>query len=127
MKINPQKINMHRSYTIKELSVLLSIDEKTPTRWIEDGLPIVEGSKKPILIMGSAVKDYLRNRSLKKKCSLTRKQFYCMHCKKATYAKRESSKIVDGKKLALCSVCNGKISRTIKPHQKDYMICPTPT
>lgn len=127
MKINPQKINKHRSYTIKELSCDLGVSQKTCLRWIAGGLPVLDESKKPVLIMGSEIKEYLRIKSSKKKCPLKRKQFYCMHCKGATYAKRGSARFVDGKKLARCSVCNGKISRTIKPRQKDYMIHSPPT
>ena len=127
MKINPQKINKHRSYTIKELSCDLDISQKTCLRWIADGLPVLDESKKPVFIMGSVIKEYLRRKSLKKKCPLKRNQFYCMHCKGATNAKRGSAKFVDGKKLARCRACNHKISRTIKPHQKDYMIHSPPT
>lgn len=115
MKINPQKINKHRSYTIKELASVLGVSEKTCFRWIVDGLPVLDESRKPVFIMGSEIKEYLGRKSLKKKCPLKRKQFYCMHCKSATYAKRGSLRIVDNKKLARCRVCNGKISRTIKP------------
>jgi hypothetical protein len=127
MKIKSQKINKHRCYTIKELSDVLDISPKTCFRWIADGLPVLDESKKPVFIMGSAVKEYLQRKSSAKKCPLKRKQFYCMHCKGATYAKRGSAKIITGKKLARCRVCNHKISRTIKPHQKDYMIHSPPT
>lgn len=113
MKINPQKICKHRSYTIKELSDLLSIDEKTCFRWIEDGLRTVEGNKKPILISGSDFKEFIKNRRLKRKIPLNRKQFLCMTCKKASYAKRGSIRIVGDKKTALCRVCNGNMSRII--------------
>lgn len=113
MKINPQKICKHRSYLIKEISGLLSIDEKTCFRWIEDGLKILPGCKKPILIKGSDLKEFITNRKIKKKIPLNRNQFLCMTCKKASYAKRGSIRVTKDKKTASCRVCNGNMSRII--------------
>lgn len=113
MKINPQKICKHRSYTIRELSKLLGIDKKTCFRWIDEGLSILPGCKKPILLMGCNIKEFLNNRKMRKKIKLNRNQFLCLTCKKASYAKRGSIKLMRGKKTALCRVCNGKMSRII--------------
>jgi hypothetical protein len=113
MKINPQKIFQHRSYTIKELSELLDIDEKTCFRWIEEGLDIIPGCKKPILIRGGDLKKFLLNRKMRKRIALNRNQFFCMTCKVARLAKRGSIKIVSNKKTASCRVCNGKMCRII--------------
>ncbi len=127
MKINPKKIFGHRSYTIKELSGFLNIDKKTCLRWISDGLKIIPGCKNPILINGNDIKEFLTNRKLKKKIKLTRYQFLCMTCKGARNAKRGSIRVVGNKKSALCRVCNGNMSRLIKPYQKDYKIFITTT
>lgn len=126
-KINLQKINKHRSYTVKEIMELLGVVERTCRRWIDGGLPIIPGGKHPILISGNDLKEFLKNRKLKRKIPLNRNQLLCMHCKAARYAKRGSIKISGDKKIALCRVCNGKMSRTIKPCQKDYMIHAPPT
>jgi hypothetical protein len=121
-KINPKGVYRHRSYTIEELSALLSKNKKTLLRWIDSGLKTIPESKKPILIMGSDLKEFLRNKYSKKKAKLKRNQFYCLACKKAVYAKRGSIEIFNNQKRALCRVCNGKICRIIKPYQKDYKI-----
>jgi hypothetical protein len=112
-KINYQKINQHRSYTIKEISVCLGVTERQCFRWIEQGLRIIPGCKKPILITGNDLKKFLNNRKLKRKIPLNRNQFLCLTCKKASYARRGSIKVVGDKKTALCRVCNGKVSRII--------------
>ena len=111
MKINPRKICSHISYKIKELADILAIDEKTCFRWIEQGLRTIPGRNKPFLIRGREVKDFIRNRKLKKKITLNRSQFLCLTCKVARYAKKGSIRIVDSKKIALCRVCNGKMSK----------------
>lgn len=127
MKINSRKICSHRSYAIKELSDALAINEKTCFRWIEQGLKTIPGCKKPVLIKGADLKEFLHNRKLKRKIPLNRNQFLCMTCKAARYAKRGSIRVVGNKKTGLCRVCNGKMSQTVKPHQKDYVIHSPPT
>lgn len=101
---------------------LLGVVAKTCSRWLEDGLPIITGCKHPILIKGSELKEFLNNRKLKRKIPINRNQFLCMTCKDARYAKRGSIEIAGNKKRAHCRVCNGKMSKTFKPHQTDYMI-----
>ena len=110
------------SYTIKEISGLLGVNEKTCLRWIEIGLQTIPDSKKPILIYGEDLKEFLRIKSSKRKVKLNRSQYYCLSCKAARYAKRGSTEILKGRKIALCRVCNGKIARIFKPSQKDYQI-----
>lgn len=117
-KINPKGIFKHRSYTIEELAGLLGKNEKTLSRWIDSGLKTIPESRKPILIMGSDLKEFLRNKYSKKKVKMDRNQFYCLHCKKAVYAKRGSIEKLSNRKIALCCVCSGKVVRIIKPYQK---------
>ena len=121
-RINRQKIYGSTSYTIKEISDCLDVSEKTCLRWIEKGLSIVPGSKKPILILGSEIKNFLRNKDSKKKIKLKRNEFYCMTCKAPRNARRGSIKKLQGHKTALCRVCNGRMSKLFKSAQKDYMI-----
>ena len=118
LKINPKGIFGHRSYTIEELSLHLSMNQKTLLRWIDAGLETIPESKKPILIMGSDLKEFLRKKNTKKKVRLNRNQFYCLSCKRAVLAKRGSIDQSSNRKIALCSVCSGRISRIIKPYQK---------
>ncbi len=119
MKIKLKGIFNHRSYEIEELSILLHKNGKTIFRWIGDGLKIVPESKKPILIMGSDLKEFIKKKnSKKKKVKLTSCQFYCLSCKKGVRGKRGSSEKKDNRKTALCSVCNGRVSRIFKPYRK---------
>lgn len=123
-RINRTGINKHMSYSIKELSDILGKNEKTCLRWIDAGLQIVPGSKKPILIMGSDVTVFLRNKDAKKKVKLKRNEFYCLRCKVPRYAKRGSAETLSDRKVGTCSVCNGKMTRIIKPYQKGLFDTP---
>lgn len=117
-KNSPKGIFCHRSYTIEELSLLLGKNQKTLLRWIDNGLRIVPESKKPILIMGFDLKEFLKKKSIKKKVKLNRNQFYCLSCKSAVYAKRGSIEKLTNRKIGICCVCSSKIGRIIKPYQK---------
>ena len=123
-KINRAGISKHMSYTIKELVAILGINEKTALRWISNGLPMVEGGKKPIYIMGGDLCEFLKTKDAKKKARLSRNQFYCLTCKAPRLAKRGSTKVLYDRKVALCRVCSGKMSRTIKPYQKGLLDTP---
>ncbi len=125
-KFDPRKISLHKSYTIKELSDLLEMDEKTCFRWIGRGMVTVPGSQKPILIRGSDAKNFIRNKDARIAVKLERHEFYCLTCKAARRAKRGSLSISGNTKRGLCSVCNGKLSKTIHPPKKDYKIPSTP-
>jgi hypothetical protein len=73
----------------------------------------VPGGKKPILMRGSEIKEFLKKKDSKKKVELKRNEFYCLTCKAPRRAKRGSLKRLSKHKTALCCVCNGKMSRTI--------------
>lgn len=99
-------------YTIKEVSGVLGVTDKTCFRWIENGLKIIAGSKNPIYIHGSDLKEFLRLKNLKRKVPpLGRSEFYCLTCKRAVSAKRGSIEVLKGRKTARCRACNGKMSR----------------
>ncbi len=125
-RFDSRKISQHKSYTIKELSDLVGMSEKTCLRWIEQGLATVSGSHKPILILGNEVKKFIRNKNSGVKIKLKRHEFYCFKCKQPRRAKRGSISVSGNTKGGLCSVCNGKMSKTIHPIKKDYKIRSTP-
>lgn len=119
-KINPKGIHKHMSYTVSELTIILGVNEKTITRWIDNGLKTVLGCAKPFLISGSDLQVFLKNKDEKRKAPLKQNEFFCFGCKRARRSKRGSKKVVGDKEKAVCAVCSGKMSRTIKPSQKYY-------
>jgi hypothetical protein len=127
-RINCQNIHGNTSYTIEELSKNLCVSERQCSRWIASGLKTVDENKKPIFIMGYDVKEFIRKKNSKKKIGkLKRNQFYCLTCKAARNTKRGSIKRLKNSKIGICSVCNGKMSRMVKQHQKEYRILSSPT
>lgn len=119
-KINPKGIHKNMSYTVSELTSILGVNEKTIARWMESGLKTVAGCEKPYLVYGSDLQVFLKSKDEKRKAPLKRNEFFCFGCKRPRRAKRGSRKVVGDKEKALCAVCSGKMSRTIKPSQKYY-------
>jgi hypothetical protein len=126
-RFDPRKVSLHKSYTLKELTALVGMSQKTCLRWIEQGLPTVPGCEKPILIKGSELKEFIRSRNSKPELKLKRHEFFCLTCKDARRAKRGSLEVSGNTKKGKCSVCNGKVSKTIHPLKKDYYKPSTPT
>ena len=125
-RFNSQKISTHQSYTIKEVSDLLDASGKTCLRWVGQGLRVVPGQKKPILVLGKDLKEFLRRKNTKHQVKLGRSEFYCLTCKGPRQAKRGSISISGNLKRGVCRVCSGKMTRTFKPSQKDYQIPSAP-
>lgn len=120
MKINLKGIHKHRSYSVSELTDILDINEKTISRWMDSGLKPVVGCEKPFLFYGSDLQAFVKSKNEKRKATLKPNEFYCFGCKRPRRAKRGSKKVVGDKEKAVCAVCSGKMSRTIKPSQKYY-------
>lgn len=125
--IDYRKINSHMNYTTNELGKCVGVTPKTCLRWIEKGLKIVDGSKRPILILGKEAREFIRTNNIKNKFKLDPNQFLCMRCKVAVYGKRGSIKIHKDRKTAQCPICDAKMSRIIKSGRKDYHIASPPT
>ena len=90
-KYNLRIIRARRSYTPSEIAHLLSVDIKTVYRWIDGGLQVMEKNVKPLLIMGSKLKDYLSGQKVK--IFLNEGEYYCVSCKKAVIAEEGSESI----------------------------------
>ncbi len=125
-KINSKKIHIHRSYLVKEIPDLLGVVEKTCLRWIKIGLRTVGDRKHSMLINGFDLKEFLKNKDSKKNARLKPNEFWCFTCRGPTTAKRGSARIRNGNKMGICSVCKGKVCRTIKLAKKDYKITVSP-
>lgn len=125
-RFNPQIISRHLSYTTEQITAKLGINKKTIFRWIDEGLVTVPGQKKPILVLGNDLKTFIHQKNSKRKVTLKRHEFYCFRCKAPRRAKRDTNSRSGDEKRGECVVCNGKMSRKIKPYRKDYHISSTP-
>ncbi len=81
-KYNLKRIKNKRSYSLKELAETVEVHIRTVQGWRREGMSIVPGSS-PFLVMGSAVRAFIRAKQAKRRVCLGAGQFYCLSCKKA--------------------------------------------
>jgi len=134
---NLRRIRNKRSYSFKELADLLRVHVRTVQAWHKDGMPIIECSQYPYLVLGSDVKAYLKNLQSKRQVKLRAGECYCVACHKAVKplgVKKQSNnrKMGEGKEsislIGKCPFCQNKVFRfdsrellktTPKPHKKE--------
>jgi hypothetical protein len=77
---NHRLVKIHRSYTIEEIASLLDVHKHTVRSWIKDGLPTCD-NRRPILIVGVQLSDFLKGRRTKNKQPCKLGEFFCFRCR----------------------------------------------
>ena len=72
-----------RSYTLREISRLLQINIRTAQTWHREGLTPIDPNDRPMLFLGSDIRQFLIARRDSRKIKLQPDQFYCPRCKTA--------------------------------------------
>lgn len=114
---NPRSIRVARTYTIEEAAAALGVSIGTVRAWVKSGLRIMK-SERPYLILGEALREFLRDRSAKAKVRLQPNQLYCLGCKEP---RTPMGLLVDlvvqngqtARLVGLCEVCGGTCNRMI--------------
>ena len=78
---NPRLAKINRPYTTEQISDLFGVHKKTVLNWIKDGL-LVAVKKRPMLIMGADIREYLVNKQKRQRRPCGPGQIYCVACKK---------------------------------------------
>jgi len=77
---NPKLVKIHRSYTVDEIADLYRIHKCTVRAWIKAGLPTIDG-KRPMLVRGRDLEEFLRVRRAKNKRPCQPGELYCVKCR----------------------------------------------
>lgn len=132
MNYNLGKIRSNTAYTINEIGELFDIDRKTVSRWIEEGLTLLDAKRSPRIVMGYALKAFLEGKRKARRTKLNSDEFHCFRCRRPVLAKNGSQIIMKtGKKIgkenkeqeilfAECNECGTKIWRFFKDAQSVY-------
>jgi excisionase family DNA binding protein len=78
---NPNHVKIHRNYTVEEVAELLGTHKNTVLNWVKGGLTAMN-DKRPMLILGYELKEYLIERRTKHKKPCKLNELYCMRCRK---------------------------------------------
>jgi len=77
---NPRLVKIHRSYTVEEIARLLGKHKNTVRNWVKDALATID-DKRPMLILGTDLVEFLQARRVKNKQSCKSGQLYCVRCR----------------------------------------------
>ena len=120
-RLNPNLVKIHRNYEISEVAELFCIHKNTVRSWIKNGLPVCD-DKRPILIIGKYLKEFIQQKNSSQKQSCKLNEIYCLKCKSphvpaenmVDYQPNNSS---NGRLFGLCPVCESVINKYINSSQ----------
>jgi hypothetical protein len=112
---NYRMVKIHRNYTVEEIARLFSAHKNTVRAWVKAGLPTCDG-KRPTLILGRDLADYLKTRREKNKRPCQPGEIYCVRCRAP---KRPAGEMAEyqpitanlGNLMGICPDCEGMIFR----------------
>jgi hypothetical protein len=114
-KFNPNLVKLHRSYTVEEIANLLRVHKNTVRAWLKEGLTAID-NKRPLLILGSVLRDFLQSRrnKYKKKCQAG--EIYCVSCKSpqlpsADLIEYEAINDTTNRIIAICPKCGAVMNK----------------
>lgn len=114
---NPMLVKAARTYDVSEAANALGRTPATIRHWIKDGLEVM-ATRKPYLILGQAIRDYIRAKSASRKRPLASDEIYCLSCKAGRTplamsvtlsAQTSKTSRING----LCGTCGAPMSRII--------------
>ncbi len=112
---NPNLVKIHRNYSIEEAARVYGVHKNTVSHWLRAGLPYLN-ERKPYLILGADLKQFLKDRRIKNKQHCDPDQMFCLRCKSpqkpaegfVEYLPTSSTK---GRLSGICSTCDGIINK----------------
>ena len=114
---NHRLLKIHRSYTVEEIAKLFGIHKNTVRRWVKEVLAAID-NKRPMLILGHGLVEFLQNRRAKSKQPCKPGELYCVRCrspKSPAGDMAEYSPITEkfGNLIAICPDCDAFMNRRV--------------
>jgi len=114
---NPNRIKIHRCYTVMDVSETLEVHPKTVRNWIRVGLPVID-EKRPLLIYGADLKIYLKHtrKTYLHRCELH--EIYCFKCRQPVNPDVESIQFIAepagmAQMTGRCNECGRKANKYV--------------
>jgi hypothetical protein len=114
---NWRLVKAHQAYTVEEVAKLFGKHEQTVRNWVKSGLAVID-DRRPQLILGSILAEFLRTKRQagRKKCGPG--EFYCLKCGEprapaGNMADYVSMTAASGNLRALCPICTTLMHRRV--------------
>ncbi len=114
-KYNPNLAKINRSYTVDEIARLFNVHKNTVRAWMKDGLEVCD-QKKPALILGRDLREYLQKRRSRNRKRCPPGHIYCVRCHKPRIPKNHVVDYIEytdtlGCLIGTCPQCYLRIYR----------------
>lgn len=117
-RVNPNRVKLHRSYSVAELAACLTVHKNTVRHWQANGLEPVE-PRKPYLFHGATTREFLIRRNASRKCPCSPGTLYCTRCRQP---RPPAMGMVDyvprcpdsGNLRAICASCEAMMNRAVR-------------
>jgi len=127
-KLNPRLISLRREYSFKEIAKLFNRHIRTVQSWQKQGLEILDGTLSPILVLGSDLKEFLKERDEKCKKPTKEGEYYCTRCNESRASVLKEVKFIPLKKITgrgkkqfritgICKICSCPLNRIANEDQ----------
>lgn len=116
-RCNPNRAKIHRSYTVEEIAQLFNVHKNTVRTWVKAGLPVCD-NQKPMLILGSDLREFIKAKNNNRKRTCQPYEMYCLRCQSPqkpaeNMVDYEPHNDVTGRMIGICSGCEGVINKYI--------------
>jgi len=114
---NHRRVKTHRNYTVEEVASLFGIHKNTVRSWLKKGLAPID-SKRPMLILGNDLVEFLKKRRVKNKQTCKPGEFYCVRCRVPRSAAEDMADYspvneMTGNLVAICPACDAIMNRRV--------------
>lgn len=114
---NPRLAKIHRSYTVEEIAKLFGVHRNTVRAWIARGLPTID-QRRPVLVLGRHLADYLQARRTVNKRPCGPGQIYCLRCREPRapaggVVRYHALTPTQGNLVGLCGCCGAGLNRRV--------------
>ncbi len=118
---NPRLVKTHSTYTFCEAALKCNVHKNTVRAWVREGLPTMD-TKRPYLIHGGDLREFLEKRRSSKKRTCKPGQLYCLRCREPKFpaGKMAEFKQINealGSLFALCPDCTSPMNRRMNQAQ----------
>lgn len=121
-RANPMAVKANATYDVLEAARALNVTPATIRNWIKDGLEAMTNSK-PYLILGAAIREYLRAKYAAARRPLQTDELFCPSCRKGR--KPINMRVIHSQVSiktdllkGVCGYCNCNATRMISHKQR---------
>lgn len=123
--LNPNLAKLHRNYTVEEIASLYGVHKNAVRTWIKSGLTVCD-ARRPILILGRDLREFLQLRRDARKQRCGPQELYCMSCRSPRQPAEGMVEFLPmtqttGRLIALCPVCTTMMNRYVRIQSPDVM------